>query len=201
MNNLLYFNNNTPNYEYILKEIIIDNNLSNLNDLFTKDEFDVIFIKTKNDFIELLNEFKKNNIKIIYNNCDYKIRYQLYVDNINNLINKINTIFSENYFNFKYINCCPQKNEKILNYFSFNKIDKSFKKEFYLQSINLYFNKNDLSIYIIINNINKNKKFTITKPICINDDKIKKSHFNQLINYINNINITNISNYIFKIYK
>ena len=201
MNNLLYFNNNTPNYEYILKDIIIDNNLSNLDDLFTKDEFNLIFIKTKNNFIELLNEFKKNNIKIIYNNCEYKIRYQSYVDNINNFINKMNMIFNNDYFNYKYINCCPQENEKILNYFSFDKIDKSFKKEFYLQSINLYFNKNDLSICILINNINKNKKFTITKPICINNDKIKKSHFNQLINYINNINITNISNCIFKIYK
>ena len=40
MNDLLYFNNNTPNYEYILKDIIIDNNLSNLNDFFTKDQFD-----------------------------------------------------------------------------------------------------------------------------------------------------------------
>ena len=42
MNNLLYFNNNTPNYEYILKEIIIDNNsyiddsLEILNNIISK---------------------------------------------------------------------------------------------------------------------------------------------------------------------
>ena len=199
MNDLLYFNNNTPNYEYILKDIIIDNNLSNLDDFFTKDQFDSIFIKTKNELYNLFSDFKKNNFKIIYNNCDYKIRYQLYIDNLNEFINKFNSIFNKNYFNYKYIDCCPQKNNNILNYFSFNKIDKSFKKEFYLQSINLYFNKNDFSIYIIINNINKNKKFIISKPICIKNQKIKKLHFNNLINYINNLSTTNIISHIFKI--
>ena len=199
MNDLLYFNNNTPNYEYILKDIIIDNNLSNLDDLFTKEEFDNIFIQTKNNLDDLFSNFKKNNFKIIYNNCDYKIRYQLYIDNLNEFINKFNSIFNKNYFNYKYIDCCPQNNKNILNYFSFNKIDKSFKKEFYLQSINLYFNKNDFSIYIIINNTNKNKKFIISKPICIKDQKIKKLHFNNLINYINNLSTTNIISHIFKI--
>lgn len=199
MNDLLYFNNNTPNYEYILKDIIIDNNLSNLDDLFTKEEFDNIFIQTKKNLDDLFNNLKKNNFKIIYNNCDYKIRYQLYIDNLNEFIRKFNSIFNKNYFNYKYIDCCPQKNKNILNYFSFNKIDKSFKKEFYLQSINLYFNKNDFSIYIIINNINKNKKFIISKPICIKDQKIKKLHFNNLINYINNLSTTNIISHIFKI--
>lgn len=199
MNDLLYFNNNTPNYEYILKDIIIDNNLSNLNDFFTKDQFDSIFIKTKNNLYNLLNDLKKNNIKIIYNNCDYKIRYQLYTENLNEFIDKFNSIFDQKYFNYKYIDCCPQKNKNILTYFSFNKIDKSFKKEFYLQSINLYFNKNDFSIYLIINNLNKNKKILISKPICIINHKIKKLHFNNLINHINNLNITNIINYIFKI--
>lgn len=200
MSDLLYFNNNTPNYEYILKDIIIDNNLSNLDNLFKKDDFDTVFTDTKNEFINILNNFKENNITIMNkNSCQYKIKYQLYCDNINNIINKLNNLFNEKYFNFKFINCCPQTNKNVLNYFSFNQLDNSFKKEFYLQSINLYFNKNDLSIYIIINNINKNKKITITKPICINNDKIKKSHFNQLIEYINNLNITNITDHIFKI--
>ena len=31
MNDLLYFNNNTPNYEYILKDIIIDNKIDKRN--------------------------------------------------------------------------------------------------------------------------------------------------------------------------
>lgn len=200
MSNLLYFNNNTPNYEYILKDIMIDNNLSNLDNFFTKEEFDLIFTNTKNEFTQIFNIFKENNINIMYNNnCEYKIKYQLYCDNLQNLIDKLNTLFDKNYFNFKYITCCPQQNDKILNYFSFDQSNNSFEKEFYLQSINLYFNKNDLSIYIIVNNINKNKKITITKPICINNDKIKKSHFNQLLNYIDNLNITNITNYIFKI--
>ena len=84
MNDLLYFNNNTPNYEYILKDIIIDNNLSNLNDFFTKEEFDTILIQTKKNLYDLFNDFKKNNIKIIYNNCDYKIRYQVYIENVHN---------------------------------------------------------------------------------------------------------------------
>ena len=198
MSNLLYFNNNTSNYEYILKDIIIDNNLSNLDNFFKKDEFDLIFANTKDEFIKILNDFKQNNCKIIHN-CQYKIKYELYCDNLYNLIDKLNTLFDDNYFNFKYINCCPQQNDKILNYFSFDQSNNSFKKEFYLQSINLYFNKNDLSIYIIVNNVNKNKKITITKPICINNDKIKKSHFNQLLNYIDNLNITSITNYIFKI--
>ena len=72
MNDLLYFNNNTPNYEYILKDIIIDNNLSNLNDFFTKDQFDSIFIKTKDELYNLLeiyndriNNYKINNINKI----------------------------------------------------------------------------------------------------------------------------------------
>lgn len=198
MNNLLYFNNNTPNYEYILKDIIIDNNLSNLENLFTKEHFNEIFISTKNNFIELLDNFKKNNIKIIYNNCDYKIKYELYCDNIISLIEKINTLFDNNFFNFKYINCCPSENNNKINYFSFNSVDKSFKKEFHLQGINLYFNKKELFIYMMITNSNKTKRFNLTKPICINNDKIKKNHFNQLVNYINNLEITNITNYIFQ---
>ena len=59
MNNLLYFNNNTPNYEYILKDIIIDNNLSNLDELFTKDDFDTILNQTKNDLNNIFNDLKK----------------------------------------------------------------------------------------------------------------------------------------------
>ena len=60
MNDLLYFNNNTPNYEYILKDIIIDNNLSNLNDFFTKEEFDTILIQTKKNLYDL---FKQRHIQ------------------------------------------------------------------------------------------------------------------------------------------
>lgn len=198
MNNLLYFNNNTPNYEYILKDIIIDNNLSELNDFFTKDEFDSVFNTTKDQFTQIFNDFKEDNTNIIYNNnCDYKMKYNLYCDNLYNLINKLKILFDNTYFNFKYIDCCPQTNKDVLNYFSFDQLDKSFKKEFYLQSINLYFNKNDLSIYIILNN--KNKRINITKPICIKNNKIKKLHFNQIINYVDNLNIVNITNYIFKI--
>ena len=80
MNDLLYFNNNTPNYEYILKDIIIDNNLSNLNDFFTKEEFDTILIQTKKNLYDLFNDFKKNNIKIIYNN----FKHPIYRQNLNN---------------------------------------------------------------------------------------------------------------------
>jgi hypothetical protein len=198
MNNLLYFNNNTPNYEYILKDIIIDNNLSELNDFFTKDEFYSVFNTTKDQFTQIFNDFKEDNTNIIYNNnCDYKMKYNLYCDNLYNLINKLKILFDNTYFNFKYIDCCSQTNKDVLNYFSFDQLDKSFKKEFYLQSINLYFNKNDLSIYIILNN--KNKRINITKPICIKNNKIKKLHFNQIINYVDNLNIVNITNYIFKI--
>jgi len=201
MSNLLYFNNNTPNYEYILKDIIIDNNSTNLEDFFTKDDFDSVFINTKNEFTQILNDFKQDNSRIIYNNsCDYKIKYNDYCNNLHNLINKLKTLFFDNiYFNFKYIDCCPQNNKDILNYFSFDQLNNTFNKEFHLQSINLYFNKNDFSIYIILNDIKKNKKIIITKPICINNNKIKKSHFNQLVNYIDKLNVTNITNYVFKI--